>query len=108
MLKYKKAGLYGIMDLSGKEITKNIYNSITNIDYKEGNLKVEQNGEFGVININGTTLIKPEYESIIADGYYNEETKYENAGFVLRIKTDEGYRFGYANKKGKNYFRSII
>lgn len=101
VLKYKKAGLYGIMDLSGKEITKNIYNSITNIDYKEGNLKVEQNGEFGVININGTTLIKPEYESIIADGYYNEETKYENAGFVLRIKTDEGYRFGYANKKGK-------
>lgn len=101
VLKYKQNGLYGLMNFEGNKITENIYNSITNIDYKEGNLKIEQNGQFGVINIKGTTIIKPEYDAIIADGYYDDETKYENAGFVLRIKTDDGYRFGYANKNGK-------
>jgi len=101
VLKYKQDGLYGIIDLEGNKITENIYDSITNIDYKEGNLKVEKNGKFGVINIKGTTIIEPEYDTIISDGYYDEEEKYENAGFVLRIKTDDGYRFGYANRKGK-------
>ena len=101
VLKYKQGGLYGLIDMQGNKITDNIYNSITNIDYKEGNLKVEQNGQYGVINIKGTTIIKPEYESIIADGYYDEETKYERAGFILRIKTDDGYKFGYADRKGK-------
>lgn len=101
VLKYKQDGLYGIIDFEGNKITENIYNSITNVDYKEGNLKVEQNGQYGVINIKGTTVLKSEYDAIIADGYYDEETKYENAGFVLRIKTDDGYRFGYANSKGK-------
>ena len=101
VLKYKQGGLYGIMDFDGNKITENIYNSITNIDYKEGNLKVEQNGSFGVINIKGTTILNPEYDAIMADGYYNDETKYEDAGFVLRIVTDEGYRFGYADRTGK-------
>lgn len=101
VLKYKSDGLYGLIDFKGKKITENIYNSITNIDYKEGNLKVEKDGQYGVINIKGTTIIEPEYDSIITDGYYDDENKYGNAGFVLRVKTDDGYRFGYANKKGK-------
>lgn len=101
VLKYKLGGLYGIMDFDGNKITENIYNSITNIDYKEGNLRVEQNGSYGVINIKGTTILEPEYDAIMADGYYDEETKYENAGFVLRIVTDDGYRFGYADRTGK-------
>lgn len=101
VLKYKADGLYGLINLEGKKITENIYNSITNIDYKEGNLKVEEDGRYGVINIKGTKIIDTEYDMIIADGYYEEKTKYENAGFVLRVKTDDGYRFGYANKQGK-------
>lgn len=101
VLKYKQGGLYGLIDFDGKKITEKIYNSITNIDYKEGNLKVEQNGSYGVINIKGTTILEPIYDAIMADGYYNEETKYEKAGFILRIVTDEGYRFGYADRTGK-------
>ncbi len=101
VLKYKQGGLYGLIDFDGKKITENIYNSITNIDYKEGNLKVEQNGSYGVINIKGTTILEPVYDAIMADGYYNEATKYEKAGFILRIVTDEGYRFGYADRTGK-------
>ena len=101
VLKYKQGGLYGLIDFDGKKITENIYNSIANIDYKEGNLKVEQNGSYGVINIKGTTILEPVYDAIMADGYYNEATKYEKAGFILRIVTDEGYRFGYADRTGK-------
>ena len=101
VLKYKLGGLYGLIDFDGNKITENIYNSITNIDYKEGNLRVEQNGRYGVINIKGTTILEPEYDAIMADGYYEEETKYEKAGFVLRIVTDDGYRFGYADRTGK-------
>lgn len=101
VLKYKQNGLYGLIDFEGNKITENIYNSIVNIDYKEGCLRVEQNGKYGIININGTQLINPEYDSIMADGYYDEETKYKEAGFILRIKTDDGYRFGYADQKGK-------
>lgn len=101
VLKYKLGGLYGIMDFDGNEITSNIYNSITNIDYKEGNLRVEQNGNYGVINIKGTTILEPEYDAIMADGYYDEENKYEKAGFIVRIVTDDGYRFGYADRTGK-------
>lgn len=101
VLKYKQGGLYGLLDFDGNKITENIYNSITNIDYKEGNLRVEQNGSYGVINIKGTTILEPEYDAIMADGYYEEETKYEKAGFVLRIVTDDGYRFGYADRTGK-------
>lgn len=101
VLKYKQDGLYGLITLDGKKITENRYDSINNIDYKEGNLKVEENGKYGVINIKGTKIIETEYDSIMSDGYYDDKTKYENAGFVLRVKTDDGYRFGYANKKGK-------
>ena len=101
VLKYKQNGLYGLIDFDGNKITENIYNSITNIDYKEGNLKVEQNGKYGVINIKGTTILNTEYDAIMADGYYDEETKYEKAGFIVRIVTDDGYRFGYADRKGK-------
>lgn len=101
VLKYKQGGLYGLIDFDGKKITENIYNSIANIDYKEGNLKVEQNGKLGVINIKGTTILEPQYDAIMADGYYDEENKYEKAGFILRIITDEGYRFGYADRTGK-------
>ena len=101
VLKYKQNGLYGIIDFDGKEITDSIYDSISSIDYKEGCLKVELEGKYGVINIKGTEILKPEYDLVLADGYYDEESKYENAGFILRIKTDDGYRFGYADKKGK-------
>lgn len=101
VLKYKENGLYGIIDLDGKKITDSIYDEISSIDYKEGCLKVKVEGKYGIINIKGTEIVKPEYDLVLADGYYDEESKYENAGFILRIKTDDGYRFGYANKKGK-------
>lgn len=101
VLKYKSGNYYGIINLDGTKITDAIYESIESIDYKEGCLKVSQKGKTGEINIKGATLIKSEYDDIQSDGYYNEKTKYSDAGYILREKTDSGYRYGYAEKNGK-------
>lgn len=101
VLKYKQGNLWGLMDFSGKKITEAIYEEIRAVDYKEGFLKVKKEGLFGVINIKGKEVLKAEYDNILSDGYYNEKTKYEEAGFILRTKTDSGYRFGYAKANGK-------
>lgn len=101
VLKYKQGNLWGLMDFSGKKITEAIYEEIRAVDYKEGFLKVKKEGLFGVINIKGKEVLKAEYDNILSDGYYNEKTKYEEAGFILRTKTDSGYRFGYARANGK-------
>lgn len=100
---YEENQLYGIMDFDGNKITDAEYEKIENIDYKEGYLRVKKSGLYGVINIKGTKIIKEEYDNITSDGYYDEKTKYANAGFIIRTKTDEGYRYGYATTKGKNY-----
>ena len=52
-------------------------------------------------------MVPAEYNSILADGYYDQNTKYENAGYIVNIKTDEGYRYGYINSKGKQILDTI-
>lgn len=101
VLKYKENGKYGIIDFSGKKITKPIYESIESLEYREGSLLVEQNGKFGVININGKQIVKMEYDKIESDTYYTSEKDYMEAGFIVQVKTDDGYRYGYINKDGK-------
>ena len=101
VLKYKKDGKYGLIDFSGTEITSNIYASIQSLEYKEGCFVVEQEGKFGVITLEGNEIVSISYDKIIADGYYEKETKSYNAGFIIGKKTEEGYRYGYINSKGK-------
>ena len=101
VLKYKENNLYGIMDFEGNKILKAEYEEIKALEFKEGYLMVKQNGNYGIVNIKGNTILKPEYENIYADGYYNDSSKYSKAGFIVRIKTDQGYRYGYANSNGK-------
>lgn len=101
VLKYKSKNGYGLIDFSGKKITDANYEDIKNIDFKEGTLKIKSNGKYGVMNIKGTVIIKPNYDDITADGYYDEKEGYKNDGFIIRTKTDNGYKFGYTNSKGK-------
>ena len=100
-LAYKENGKYGIIDFQGKKITKAIYDSIESLLYKEGCLLVKQDNKYGIINIKGKEIIEASYDSISADGYYDEETKYEKAGFIVGIKKTEGYRYGYIDINGK-------
>lgn len=107
VLKYRSNGLYGLIDFNGNKITNAEYEEIEGIDYKEGMLQVKKDAKYGAINIKGATVIEAKYDNIEADGYYNENNKYDAAGFIVRTKTDDGYKFGYINKEGKKYLDTI-
>ncbi|MCI8444073.1 MAG: WG repeat-containing protein [Clostridia bacterium] len=101
VLKYGRDGKYGLINLEGKQITKPIYDEIDSLPYKEGELLVKQNNQYGVINIKGKKLIEIKYDQITVDGYYTDENGYEYAGYIISNRTEEGYRYGYRNDKGK-------
>ena len=100
VLKYKKDGKFGLIDLEGKEITAPIYDDISSVTYKEGMLLVKQDGKTGVININGVQVIDTEYDNITVDNYYDANTKYQRTGFIVCKIEDDGYRYGYIDYKG--------
>ena len=101
VLKYKKDGLYGLIDFTGKEITKNVYTNIENLQGTEGKFQVEKNQKQGVININGAVLVDSKYDKVQTDGYFNDETEYTKSGFIVSNTTNEGYRYGYISYDGK-------
>lgn len=101
VLKYEREGKYGLIDLKGNLVTKAIYDSIDGLSNKEGELLISQDGRYGVINTKGAELIKPEYDYISGDEYYNADKKYALSGYVLGVKTTDGYRYGYMNYKRK-------
>ena len=106
VLKYKKNNAYGLIDFEGKQLTKNEYDSIENLQSIEGKFLVSKNNKFGVINLNGAILVKPEYDQITTDEYYSEKSKYIEAGFIVSNKTNDGYRYGYINYEGKKYLNT--
>ena len=101
VLKYEKNGKYGLVSLEGKKITGPIYESIECLPYKEGELLIKKDGKYGVINIKGNELIKNIYDQISVDGYYTTDNGYQYAGYIVSNTTEEGYRYGYINYKGK-------
>lgn len=101
VLTYQKDGLYGLVDINGKKITKNIYDSIENLKGTEGKLLVSKNGKYGVININGKKLVDTKYDNIKTDEYYTENEKYLKAGFIVSNTTDDGFKIGYIDYTGK-------
>ncbi|MGN1327876.1 MAG: WG repeat-containing protein, partial [Clostridia bacterium] len=107
ILRYKENNKYGLISLDGKRITKAIYDNIETLEYKDGILKIKKDNQYGLIDINGEEVVPAEYNSILADGYYEQNTKYDNAGYIVNIKTDEGYRYGYINSKGKQILDTI-
>lgn len=106
VLKYKKDGKYGLINFEGKVITKPIYEEIDNMPYKEGELKVKKDEKYGVINIKGATLVECKYDSIDSDNYYSKENQYKLGGYIVGIKTEEGYRYGYINEQGKQILKN--
>lgn len=101
ILKYEKDGKYGLVNFEGKEKAKPIYDEIDSLPYKEGELLVKQNEKYGIINIKGNKILEIEYDEIKVDEYYTDENQYQYAGYIVLIKTEEGYRYGYINNKGK-------
>lgn len=101
VLTYLENGKYGLIDFSGKKLTKAIYDEITGLPYKEGELLVKKDEQYGVINIKGKELIKTVYEKITVDGYYTDINQYSYSGYIVSVKTEEGYRYGYIDCEGK-------
>ena len=101
VLKYQENGKYGLIDLKGNVVVKAEYDSIDGLSNKEGELLISKEGKYGVINTKGAELIKPEYDFISGDGYYTWDKKYALAGYILGLKTQDGYRYGYTNYKLK-------
>ena len=100
VLTYKENGKYGLINIEGKQITKPVYDEISSINYKEGTFLVKQNELEGIINMKGKVIIKCEYESVTSDNYYSENGNKKQAGFIVSKKTEDGYRYGYANYRG--------
>ena len=100
VLKYKNNELYGLIDFEGNIIVENIYDSIENIPSTEGKFIVCKNEKYGVINLKGTQIVKTEYDKIYTDEYYNNDTKYIKAGFIVSNKQEDGYKYGYIDYKG--------
>ena len=101
VLKYRENNKWGIIDLKGNVVTQAKYDSIEGLGNKEGELLISKDGKYGVINTKGAELIKTEYDYITGDGYYKDDVKYALSGYVLGIKTQNGYRYGYMTYKRK-------
>lgn len=100
ILIYEEHEKFGILSITGKEITKAKYEEISSLVYKPGELLVKQNGKYGVIKNNGNLKIKCKYSEIQLDEFYTEENEYENAGYIVRTTTEQGYRYGYYDNEG--------
>ena len=86
-------GKYGLIDLSGKEITATEYDEISVIEGIENSFKVAKDGKYGIIDSDGKTVIEPQYADIDVLGKDNK------SGFI--VKNDSG-KYGivdYANKQ---------
>lgn len=100
ILKYEKNGQYGLLSVSGNIITEAKYEEITSFSQKEGEVLTKQNGEYGIIDEKGNTKIKNKYDNIESDGYYTEESGYKKSGYIVRVTTSDGYRYGYYDCEG--------
>lgn len=100
MLIYEKDGQYGLIDFEGKEITKNKYDSIENLQSTEGKFLVSIENKYGVINSNGVVLIDIKYDKILTDGYYTNKDNYIYSGFIISNTTEDGYKYGYVDYRG--------
>ena len=102
VLKYEKDGKYGLISFDGKQIIKNLYDSIENLQATEGKMLVKKDNKYGIINLNGATIIDTKYDKIATDNYYSEKNKYVESGFIVSNTTNDGYRYGYIDYKGNN------
>ena len=92
VLKVQKNGLWGLIDLSGNEITEPIYNDITTIKGIKNSIIVEKDGLIGLLNNKGTKIIDAQYKEITSYG-----DNYEN-GYIT-INSEEKY--GIVSSIGK-------
>ena len=100
ILKYEKNGKYGLLGITGYTITKAEYEEISSFGNKEGEFLAKSEGKYGILDSNGNWKIKNKYDEIQSDGYYTDENEYKKSGYVVKITTEDGYRYGYYDNEG--------
>lgn len=100
ILKYEKNGKYGLLNLTGNIVTDAKYEELTSFVYKEGEVLVKENGEYGIIDEKGNIKIKNKYDLIESDEYYTDDNGYKKSGYIVRVTTSDGYRYGYFDCDG--------
>lgn len=82
ILKVEKDGKFGLINLTGKELTSIDYEEISPIQGIKNALKVKKNGKYGIINDEGKEILKTQYADIDNIG------KDDKSGFI--VKSDNG------------------
>lgn len=93
VLKVKKDGKYGIINLSGKEIKPCEYDQITAIQGIKSALKVKKDNKIGIIDNDGKVILDTKYEDVTNLGKDNK------SGFIV---TNEENRKGIVDYSGNN------
>ena len=91
VLKVKKNGKYGLINLDGKELVTTQYEEIQTMKGIENCLKTKKEDKCGIVNSEGKVIIENKYADIAILG------KDDKSGFV--IKNEEG-KFGVLNYLG--------
>jgi len=91
VLRVKKDGKYGIINLSGKELTNIEYDEIIAMDGIRNSLKVKKDGKYGVIDNEGKELILTQYKDVTNLGDDNK------SGFI--VQADDG-KYGVVDYSG--------
>lgn len=101
VLSYEKDGKYGLIDYSGKELSKAIYDKVSSLPNKPGCILVKKDGLYGVLDSNGNTIIDVKYNTIKGDEYSSETEGYTKTGYIVSEKTNTGIIYGYIDYEGK-------
>ena len=78
VLKVKKDGKYGLINLKGKEILPIEYDDIQASLGVKNALKIQKDGKCGIVNTEGKIVINPEYEDILQLGEDNK------SGYIVK------------------------
>lgn len=82
VLRVKKDGKYGLINLDGNEVLACEYDSITALKGIKNSILIKKEGTFGLTNSDGTTIIPTEYSEITA------LTDNSKSGYI--VKNSEG------------------
>lgn len=93
VLKVKKDGKYGIINLDGKELSECEYEEILAVEGIKNALKVKVDGKYGVIDNEGKEILKAEYADVQALGKDNK------SGFIVKNESGKYGIVDYSNNK---------
>lgn len=103
-LKYKENNLYGLIDFNGNKITEPLYDEIISLPGKYGEYRVKKDNKYGVLSPKGVELVDIKYDFISGDGY-SKKDGYNNGGYIVGEKSENGYLYGYIDNNEKEILK---